>query len=90
MRYRLGIVLTLTLAAFGWSTTDAFATLQQQKKAKELGFPAQNCLYCHNEKMPKKGASTNNPRGEWLVKEKEKRGAKEVDLAWLKDYVEKK
>jgi hypothetical protein len=66
------------------STT--LANLKIQKKAKELGFPAVNCLYCHNEKLPKKDAATHNERGKWLIAEKEKRGVKEVDPAWLKDY----
>jgi hypothetical protein len=61
-------------------------TLPIQKKAKELGYPAENCLYCHNEKLPKKDAATHNERGKWLIAEKTKRGAKEVDPAWLKDY----
>ncbi len=30
--------------------------------------------------------ATNNDRGKWLVAEKEKRNAKEVDVNWLKDY----
>jgi hypothetical protein len=29
---------------------------------------------------------THNDRGNWLIKEKETRKAKEVDGAWLKDY----
>ena len=62
------------------------ATLEIQKKAKADGFPADNCLYCHTEKLPRKGAVTHNDRGNWLIKEKEKRKAKEVDPAWLKDY----
>ena len=62
------------------------ATLPMQKKAKEAGFPAANCLYCHNEKLPKKDAVSHNDRGKWLIAEKEKRSAKEVDPAWLKDY----
>jgi hypothetical protein len=62
------------------------ATLPIQKKAKEAGFPATNCLYCHNEKLPKKDAVTHNDRGKWLLAEKDKRAAKEVDPAWLKDY----
>jgi hypothetical protein len=62
------------------------ANLKLQKKAKELGFPVENCLYCHNEKLPKKDAVTHNERGKWLIAEKEKRGVKEVDPAWLKDY----
>lgn len=62
------------------------ATLPIQKKAKELGFGATNCMYCHNEKLPKKGAVSHNERGKWLIAQKEKQKAKEVDPAWLKDY----
>jgi hypothetical protein len=38
--------------------------------------------------MPKKDAGKHdlNDAGKWLVAEKEKRGAKAVDGAWLKDY----
>ena len=72
----------------GWMalTSVSTATLPIQKKAKELGFDATNCMYCHNEKLPKKGAVTYNDRGKWLLSEKDKRKAKEVDVAWLKDY----
>jgi hypothetical protein len=66
------------------------ATLDMQKKAKAAGYEATNCLYCHGEKLPKKGACTNNARGQWLKDEKEKRKAKEIDVNWLKDYVEPK
>jgi len=66
------------------------ATMPIQKKAKEAGFPSTNCLFCHNEKMPAKGKVTNNERGEFLVKQKEAKKAKEVDVAWLKDFVETK
>jgi hypothetical protein len=38
------------------------------------------------DKLPKKGASAPNERGAWLHAEKEKRQAKDVDPAWLKDY----
>jgi hypothetical protein len=62
------------------------ATLPIQKKAKEAGFEATNCLYCHNEKLPKKDAVSHNERGKWLLAEKAKRNAKEVDPAWLKEY----
>lgn len=62
------------------------ATMDIQKKAKEAGFPATNCQYCHVEKMPKKEAVSMNDRGTWLKNEKAKRNAKEVDAAWLKDY----
>jgi len=68
----------------------ASATIEMQKKAKAAGVEAQNCLYCHGEKLPKKGASTLNDRGNWLKAEKDKRNAKEADGGWLKEYVEKK
>ena len=56
----------------------------------DLGFKVTNCQSCHVEKLPRKGAVTQNDRGKWLQEEKGKRKAKEVDAAWLKDYVEKK
>jgi hypothetical protein len=69
----------------------AGATMEMQKKAKAAGMEVPGgCLYCHNEKLPKKGATTHNDRGNWLIAEKEKRKAKEIDVAWLKDYVEPK
>jgi hypothetical protein len=45
----------------GFSSGAAVAALRRlvgdipiQKQAKEAGFPATNCLYCHTEKLPKK------------------------------------
>jgi hypothetical protein len=89
---RTGSRIGLAVLAFFWvgwmalSSTSS-ATLDMQKKAKELGIAGvTDCMSCHNEKLPKKGAMTLNDRGKWLVAEKEKRGAKAVDVAWLKDY----
>ncbi len=83
--------LGLTAVLIVWSVamlvvSPSSATMNMQKKAKELGFPADNCLYCHNDKMPKKDSVTYNDRGKWLVDQKDSRKAKEVDVAWLKDY----
>jgi cytochrome c553 len=80
----------LALAAFLGGAGDAGASMDMQKKAKAAGFPAANCQYCHEDKMPKKEAHKPNPRGQYLVDQKEKRKAKEVDVAWLKEYVEPK
>jgi hypothetical protein len=90
MRQR-GSRLAIAVTVLMWSAWLLFsgtssATLPIQKKAKELKFPATNCMYCHNEKLPKKGAVTHNERGTWLIAEKEKRKAEEIDAAWLKDY----
>lgn len=83
-------VALFALPAFLAGAGEAWATLDMQKKAKAAGFQATNCQYCHVEKLPKKGAVTHNDRGKWLIDEKDKRKAKEIDFAWLKDYVEKK
>lgn len=83
------VVLFATVVWFS-DTSVVSATMPIQKKAKERGYPAQSCLYCHGEKLPKKGAATHNDRGKWLIAENEKRNAKEVDPAWLKDYTEPK
>ena len=50
-----------------------------------------NCrLAWPNEKLPVKGKVTHNERGTYLVKQKESRKPKEVDVAWLKEFVETK
>jgi hypothetical protein len=83
------LVAALVVGTWVAGTGVASATLPMQKKAKELGFAVTNCQSCHVEKLPKKGAVSHNERGKWLLAEKDKRKAKEVDVAWLKDYVEK-
>ena len=69
--------------AFSGTST---ATLDMQKAAKAAGFKAENCQYCHVEKMPKKESHESNDRGKWLIAEKDKRKAKDIDVNWLKDY----
>jgi hypothetical protein len=92
---RVGTMAAVVAALAGvgtWvgGTGVANATLAHQKKAKELGYPAASCTYCHEDKLPKKDAHKLNDRGQWLHEQKEKRKAKEIDVAWLKEYVEKK
>jgi hypothetical protein len=86
LRFRLATAVLVSSAI----ASPLFATVDLHKKAKDAGYPVENCLYCHGEKLPKKNASTYNDRGKWLIAEKEKRGAKTVDVSWLKDYQEKK
>ena len=94
MRRTLNTLLVpavLALAVLASGARPALATMDLQKKAKAAGFEGStNCLYCHNEKLPKKGATTHNARGTFLDEEKKKRGLKQVDVNWLKDYVEPK
>lgn len=70
----------------------AAATPQMVKQAKDAGFPAQNCQYCHVAAMPKKEGfkpDDLNERGKWLLSEKEKQKAKDVKPEWLKNYTGK-
>ncbi len=87
---KVGLAVAAALGLWLGGARVASPTIDIQKKAKAAGFEAQNCLYCHGEKLPRKGASTLNDRGKWLTAEKDRRKAKEVDVSWLKDYVEKK
>lgn len=88
MNKRAVSILTASVLLGGAGLSQA--TMPIQKKAKEAGFPAANCMYCHAEKMPAKGKATYNDRGDFLMKQKEAKKAKEVDVAWLKEYVEPK
>jgi hypothetical protein len=91
MKTRWGVQVGTALVmvtAWLWGTGQAGATTAMQKQAKAAGLEVANCLSCHNEKLPKKGAVTQNDRGKFLVAEKEKRKAKEIDVLWLKDYKE--
>jgi hypothetical protein len=83
-------VAAALLAVFVVGAPPAYATLDMQKKAKAAGLPATACDYCHTAKLPKKDAHELNDRGNWLKAEKEKRGAKDIDVTWLKEYVEPK
>jgi hypothetical protein len=53
-----------------------------KKKAQDLHMADGNCLICHGANIP----ATLNDRGHWLVAEKARRGAKDFDMSWLKDY----
>ena len=79
------IALVLAASAVGVAT----AKTPWLKKTKDMGLPAQNCMYCHTEKLPKKDTfkpEALNDRGKWMMAEKDKRKAAEIDPAWLKDY----
>lgn len=66
-------------------TVPVHAKLAWNKKAKAHDAGVTGCISCHSQEKPKKGEPLSE-RGEWLVQQKEKLGAKQVDLAWLKDY----
>ena len=84
---RIGVLIALLIVC-GWLgfTASSSATMDIQKQAKAAGVDVKNCQYCHVATLPKKDDHANNAVGDWLVAEKDKRGAKAVDGAWVKDY----
>ena len=88
---RLTLAGLVVAGACALSAGNASASMPMVKKAKELGIASvTSCQSCHVDKLPKKEAHKVNERGQWLLDQKAKRNAKEIDVAWLKDYVEKK
>jgi len=85
---RMGVVLMGTLFV-GNVPPPAVASPALLAKAKEKGYPAQNCQYCHVSRMPA-AASFNpddlNERGKFLLEEKNKDKAGTVDVDALKAY----
>ena len=85
---RLGFIAVL-LAWCGWIafTGTSTATMDHQKEAKAAGVAVKDCAYCHVDKLPKKeGRTSPTTPASGSMAEKDKRGAKKVDGAWLKDY----
>ncbi len=79
----------LTLAALLAAGSFAQAKLPFVKKAQSLGFKnVENCQSCHVDKMPKKEGKGEPfaDLGKFLMEQKAKRKAEEVDLNWIKDY----
>ena len=68
-----GIVAALAGQTFGYPPLLA--------KAKKFG--AKDCTFCH---VDPEGGPPWNERGQWLIKEKERRKADTVDVEWLATY----
>lgn len=66
------------VAAFAMETLGYPPLLAKAKK-----FGAKDCTFCH---VDPEGGPPWNERGQWLIKEKERRGAETVDVEWLADY----
>jgi hypothetical protein len=57
------------------------------KPLRDLGYPIENCQYCHLDKSPQRERPhAVNSRGRWLWSEKQRRGVRKIDPTWLKDY----
>ncbi|HVG21241.1 MAG TPA: DUF4440 domain-containing protein, partial [Blastocatellia bacterium] len=51
--------------------------------AKARKFGAKDCTFCH---VDPEGGAPWNERGQWLIKEKERRGADAVNVDWLAEF----
>jgi cytochrome c553 len=82
----------ITLSILGLAllaAVPAQAKLPWVKKAQDMGFDnIKNCASCHVNEKPKKGEKYN-ALGDWLMDQKAKKKAAEIDLAWLKDAPKK-
>jgi len=69
----VGIVAAFAAPAFGYPPLLV--------KARKFG--AKDCTFCH---VDPEGGPPWNERGQWLIKEKQRRGAETVDVEWLAEY----
>jgi hypothetical protein len=82
-RFKLIIAASFVVAVVAAMVTQSFAYPPFLAKARKFG--AKDCTFCHV--LPEGGAPWN-ARGQWMMKEKERRGADAVDVEWLADYKE--
>jgi uncharacterized protein DUF3471 len=73
MVFIAGIVAALAGPTFGYPPL----------LVKSRKFGAKDCTFCH---VDPEGGPPWNERGQWLIKEKERRGAETVDVEWLAEY----
>jgi hypothetical protein len=83
-------VIAVAGLAVSWTVASpAHATPQLFSQAKSSGMPVKNCQYCHVSAVPKKETfkpEDLNPRGKWLLDEKDKTKSPDVNVEWLKNY----
>lgn len=78
---KLGLIAAvLLLTTLG---TDFRATAYPKFLKQAEKFGAQDCLYCHQREN---GGEGWNARGQWLLDEKDKRKADDIDIDWLENY----
>jgi len=82
-RFKLIIAASFVVAIVSAVVTQSFAYPPFLAKAKKFG--AKDCTFCH---VAPEGGAPWNARGQWLIKEKERRGADSIDVEWLAEYKE--
>lgn len=78
---KVGIAFVFIAAIVGAFATQTFGYPPLLAKAKKFG--AKDCTFCH---VDPDGGPPWNERGQWLIKEKQRRGADTVDVEWLANY----
>src|ERR1051325_7632080 len=82
-RFKLIIAVSFIAAVITAMVTQSFADPPFLAKARKFG--AKDCTFCH---VAPEGGAPWNARGQWLIKEKERRGADAIDVEWLAEYKE--
>jgi hypothetical protein len=86
---RTSVMAAVGVAVLWTAASPVHATPQLFSEAKSSGMPVKNCQYCHMSPLPKKESfkpEDLNPRGKWLLGEKEKTKSPNVNAEWLKNY----
>jgi hypothetical protein len=82
-RFKLIIAACFVVAIVAAMVTQSFAYPPFLAKARKFG--AKDCTFCH---VAPEGGAPWNARGQWLIKEKERRAADAIDVEWLAEYKE--
>ena len=61
----------------------SFTYPNYMQQARAQNYPASNCSYCH---LTVSGGRGWNERGLWLIEQKKKLKADDINVAWLKRY----
>jgi hypothetical protein len=87
MKRRLtrSVLVLVVLAGALSSAPESSALPPFLSKAEKFG--AKDCAFCHADAA---GGEGWNARGRWLVAEKKRRKADQVDVEWLANYKGKK
>jgi ketosteroid isomerase-like protein len=80
-RFKLLFAFIFIVATIVIVATESVAYPPFLFKARKFG--AQDCTFCH---VNPEGGPPWNDRGKWLIREKEKRNADQVDVEWLAEY----
>ncbi len=82
MRRTRSLMITVTVSAMLVALVrHSFSYPAYLPKARKYG--ARDCSFCHADAA---GGNSWNARGRWLIREKERRRAENIDADWLADY----